>query len=233
MKKLILIFFTATIMVTACKKGSSDPQVNNSLANTPFKIVLTTDKNTSPSQNTMDIVATDSDEVHFSVKVTNKDGVILNNTPVLTLNGNLFDGTTFKTLTPGNYVFQASVNELASNKFTVTARDVARKYVKIDSSSIKSISMYGSVGISVTFKNISSKPLKYASFDVQCFDSGGAPIREKVLSTYTVTGRVEGIYEPNTTYHTSFGAGTFTGAKTTKVTLSSVTLEDGTVINNN
>lgn len=199
-------------------------KVNENLDGKPYKIELTTDKISSF------IAAYNLEEVNFQTKVTDVNGTVLTDKPNITVNGNPFLGTSFKTNTPGTYIFEASLGTIKSNTKTIYAEERAEKYVTIISSKIEKINSVGLVQIGIQFKNISNKRLKYIAFSVSCYNAVNDLMKEEITGRTTYTFNATGFWEPNIERYPSYEIGYYTGAKSIKTTLYSVTLEDGTII---
>lgn len=204
-------------------------KANENLAGKPHKIELSTDKTV--INNYTIIRAYNLDVVTFKAKVTDIFGTVLNENVSITMNGNPFTGTTFKSDIPGEYNFKASIGSLTSESHTIKVRDIAEKYVTIASSRIEKINSAGLVQIGIQFTNISNKRLKYVGFTVVCYNAVGDIMREEIVGRTSYSFNATGLWEPNKQNYPSYEIGYYTGAKSIKVTLNSVTLEDNTVIN--
>lgn len=190
----------------------------------PFKIILDSDRFLGA------IKANNKDEATFKVKVTDITGKVLNDPYKLTLNGTPFSGSSFKTDKPGEYIFQAEIGSLTSNRYIVNAKEIADAYITLQGSSIESISSANLVSVAITFKNISNKTLKYVTFDVSCYNKANEIITETVKGGTVIGVQATGFFNPESVDTSRFEIGYFPGADHIKVTLRSVTLEDGTVI---
>lgn len=199
-------------------------KANSGVDGKAFKIILDSDRYLGT------IKANNKDEAVFKVRVTDLAGRVLNEPYQLTVNGNPFSGTSFKTNQAGEYVFQAAIGSLTSNRYAVTATEIADTYITIQSSTIETISTGNKVTVGITYKNTSAKALKYATFDVSCFDKNGVIIQESVKGSTVVGVQATGFFDPGRVDTSRFEIGTFPGTDHIKVTLRSVTLDDGTII---
>jgi len=190
----------------------------------PYKIELNTDK---PSSF---IAAYGIEEINFTTKVTDINGTVLTDKPNITVNNNPLSGTSFKTNTVGTYIFEAYIGTIKSNTKTIYAEERAEKYVTISKSLIEKINSAGLVQIGIQFKNISDKRLKYIGFTTVVYNAVGDVMSEEITRRTSYTYNATGFWEPNTERYPSYEIGYYTGAKSVKTTLYSVTLEDGKII---
>ena len=190
----------------------------------PFKIILTSDKYLGS------IKASGRDKINFKAFVTDVDGKELNSQYQLTLDKKPFIGTSFATEKPGDYVFQASIGNLLSNEYTVTAKEIADRYLKIQSYKIDKIDQTGLVTASITFKNISSIDLKYATFDISCYNQAGELIYENKNGSSVISCIATGFFLAGAEDTSKFEIGSFSGIASIKAVLRSVTLGDGTLL---
>lgn len=193
-----------------------------------YKIELSTDKG--GVKDFVSIIADNNDFVSFKTKVTDINGTIVNENPTLTLNGVQYNGTTFKTSVAGVYNFQASLGSVKSNIYAVSAKEIAEDYITIESSYIQSINSVGKVIATIKFKNISNKRLKYVGFKASCYNSVNDLMKEEITGRYSYTFNATGFWEANSSNIPSYEIGYYTGAKSVKIELYSVTLEDGKII---
>ncbi len=190
----------------------------------PFKIILDSDRY-------LGIIKADNkDEAMFKVRITDITGKVLNDSYKLTISGTPFSGTSFKTDKPGDYVFQASIGTLTSNSYIVTAKEIADPYITLQNSKISNVTSAGIVTVDLTFKNNSTKTLKYVTFDVSCYSKDDQIIKEATQGSTFIGCQATGFFDPGLASTSSFQLGSFPGVDHIKVTLRSVTLEDGTVI---
>jgi len=191
---------------------------------TPFKIILTSDKYLGA------IKASGRDKINFKAFVTDVNGKELNSQYQLTLDGKPFTETSFATDKPGDYVFQASIGSLLSNEYSVTANEIADRYLKIQSYKIDNINQAGLVTASITFKNISSKDLKYATFDISCYNQAAELIREDSNGSSSISCLATGFFLAGAEDTSKFEIGHFSGVASIKAVLRSVKLGDGTIL---
>lgn len=235
MKKLILVLMIITAIFAGCKKGEDEvivKPIDKPIIEIPkpFKIEITTDKASAFQANYTFIEAYNIDEPQLKVKVSDKDGNLMNEPFKITVNGNDYIGNSFKTDIPGDYIFEASVGTLISNKHTIKASEIAEKYITIESSYIQSINSVGKVIATIKFKNISNKRLKYVGFKASCYNSVNDIMKEEITGRTTYTFNATGFWEANSSNTPSYEIGYYTGAKSVKIELYSVTLEDGKII---
>ena len=190
----------------------------------PFKIILASDKYLGS------IKASGRDKINFKAFVTDVNGKELNAQYQLVLNKKPFTETSFATDKPGDYVFQASIGSLLSNEYTVTAKEIADRYLKIQSYKIDKIDQTGSVTASITFKNISNIDLKYATFDISCYNQAGGLIYEDKNGSSIISCLATGFFLSGTEETSKFEIGSFSGIASIKAVLRSVTLGDGTLL---
>lgn len=233
MKKLLLLFIITSLCFLGCNKSDRDFEKNDPplviVPPKPFKIEL--------SSNYQEFITTqafiksdDKQEITLSAKVTDKNGMILNKDCKFTLNGNDFNSSSFKTITPGVYVFQASIGDLKSNEYNVTARDLVERYASVASSRIYNVNSANLVTIAITYTNISNKKLKYINFSVSCYNKVNDVIREEIKGSSSIQCQATGFFDPQQSTTTYWQLGYFTGASSIKVNLSSVVFEDGTIV---
>jgi len=191
---------------------------------TPFKIILTSDKYLGS------IKASGRDKINFKASVTDANGKELSSQYQLILNGKPFTETSFATDKPGYYIFQAAIGNLVSNEYTVTANEIADRYLKIQSYKIDNIDQTGIVTASITFKNISSIDLKYATFDISCYNQAGELIYEDRNGSSIISCLATGFFLAGTEDTSKFQIGKFSGIASIKAVLRSVTLGDGTLL---
>ncbi len=226
MKKSFLLPVIALMLVlNSCSKGESEDIVPES---TPQKIELTSDKSLYTFG--ASIEANNIEVVTLLTKVTDQNGDVLNKSCSITLNGVPYSDKTFKTGTGGDYEFQASIGSLKSNTYTINAYETADKYVTLQSSSIQSVNSVGLVTVGITFKNISSKKLKYVNFNVECFNQVNDKMYEEITGKSSIVCQGTGFFSPGETKTLYFDIGYFTGVKSINAKLSMVTLEDGSKI---
>lgn len=190
----------------------------------PFKIILDSDRY-------MGIIkANNKDEAVFKVRVTDITGKVLNDSYKLTISGNPFSGISFKTDKPGDYVFQASIGTLTSNSYILAAKEIADSYITLQNSKISNVTSSGLVTVDLTFKNNSTKTLKYVTFDVSCYNKDDQIIKEATQGSTSIGCQATGFFDPGSVSTSSFQLGSFPGVDHIKVILRSVTLADGTII---
>lgn len=226
MKKIFPILFIATSAMFGCKKSDS-AAVDNTPQ--PAKIELTTDK---PATSDRTIIkAYGLEEAVFKIKVTDKDGNILNIAPKITLSGNDYNGNSFRTDNPGYYHFQASIGSLMSNTHEIRARGIAEKYVAFTGTpTIKSISPDGLLTISVPFKNISGGELRNVAFVVECLNAAGDVIKENNSTRTSALFSTREPTAPNSSAISDSEVGYFPGTKAIVVKIYGVTMPSRVMI---
>lgn len=190
----------------------------------PFKIILASDKYLGS------IKASGRDKINFKAFVTDVNGKELSSQYQLSLNEKPFTETSFATDKPGDYIFQAFIGNLLSNEYTVTAKEIADRYLKIQSYKIDNIHQSGLVTASITFKNISSIDLKYATFDISCYNLAGELIYEDKNGSSIISCLATGFFLAGKEDTSKFEIGSFSGIASIKAVLRSVTLGDGTLL---
>lgn len=232
MKKQLLLLILPLIIASCSKSGDAIPTTTGPTQTTPQPVKIELSSNWLSIVSTFATIKSDNiEEIIFSTKVTDKNGAILNKDCQITLNGVNYTSTSFKTITPGVYTFQATYADLKSNEYKVTARDLAERYASIIKSSIFSINTVGLVTVAISHKNIASNRLKYVTFSVSCYNRVNDIIREEIKGSSSISCKATGFFEPTQSTASYFEIGYFTGATSIKATLQSVTLEDGTIIN--
>lgn len=231
MKKQLLILLLPFLIASCSKSSDSTPQNTTPTVTVPQPTKIELSSNWSTVFTTSAVINSDNiEEIILSTKVTDKNGSTLNTDCKMTLNGNSFTSTSFKTLTPGSYIFQASIGDLKSNEYKVTAKDLAQRYASILTSSIYSVNSVGLVTVGIGYKNISTKRLKYINFSVSCYNRVNDIIKEEIKGSVSISCRATGFFEPAQSTASYFEIGYFTGASSIKATLQSVTFEDGTIV---
>lgn len=233
MKKLLLLFIITSLCFLGCNKSDRDFEKNDPplviVPPKPFKIELSSNLSEYPVTE-VSMKSDNKQEMTLLAKVTDRNGIILNKDCKFTLNGNDFNGSSFKTITPGKYIFQASIEDLKSNEYKVTVRDLAERYASVVSSKIYSVNSADLVTIAITFTNISNKKLKYINFDVSCYNKVNDVIKEQLKGSYSIVCQATGFFDPQQSATNYWQLGYFAGASSIKVTLRSVTFEDGTIV---
>jgi hypothetical protein len=199
-------------------------EASNDLAGKPYKIILDSDRYLGV------IKANNKDLANFKVSVRDVDGKVLNTDYNLLMNGMPFTGAGFKTNIPGEYSFQASIGSLRSNMYSITAQEIAESYVEVQGGSIKGITADNLVTVTIKYKNISERTLKYIGLEVSCYNKAGEIIKEQSKGSTAISCQATGFFEAGLSSSSDFQIGSFIGAHRLEVVLRSVTLDDGTVI---
>lgn len=210
-----------------CKKADKAPAVE--IPN-PAKIVIRSDKDNAGGGGAV-IQAYNNEEAVFKIIVTDQNGNELNIKPRVLLDGKDYTDKSFKTDVPGKYTLQASIGKMYSNEYVIRAVEITEKYISIlPTPSIQSISPSVLVTISIPFKNISSKRLRFVSFDVQCLNAANEPIAETNSSKTNKTCVAKDRYDAGSSHVSNLEVGYFLGTKSIVVKVESATTDNFSVI---
>lgn len=159
MKKFLPVLFIISLCLFGCKKPRQLQEIDiNSIID---RIELTSSKT--------ELNGNNKDEAILKVVVTNASGKILNENFRLTLNGLPFEGDTFKTAIPGDYIFQASVGKFTSNMLTIKASE------NLDGKPHKIVLM-SNRSVLETGAHIRADNISEAMFSVKVTDINGASV---------------------------------------------------------